>query len=155
MTRRPARDEREIVPNDLPKRGGGERVWIAELATYLNHSIRTLRSMARAHGWLHHSTVAPTRNRVYWVTPYAAGRLIAFARAMQGQSYMAGTDWHEWRRKMLEESRLDKRRRSAKVRGKFTLAIYGAGTEDESRERSGRQTTSESLETAVVSVQNR
>lgn len=86
----------------------GERIWTTELAKYLHCDPVTLKRFARQHGLLRSARTNAARHE--WVTPYAAQRIIAYIRAMQGDAYMQGRQFHE-RRERATAKELERRRR--------------------------------------------
>lgn len=110
MTYRPAGDERLVVPD--PGDRTTERVFLTELARYLHHRSSYLKAFAKQHGFLRSS---PTQcGRAYWVRPYGAMRIIAYIRALQGDAYLQGKQFHEERAKWAEQA---KRKRERKKMG--------------------------------------
>lgn len=81
-----------MLPEYAPRRGI-ERVWIVELAGYLDHSPvaicawcrkrRALRRWRSRHGGIRH-----------WITPEMAMRVILWARSVQGEQYLKHRDYH-------------------------------------------------------------
>jgi len=112
------------MPED--RRPSKERIYLKELAWYLHHSLTTIRAFAKRHGWLR-TTLSMTHGRVAYVSPYAAQRIIAYIRAVQGDEYLQGRQFHEVRAR--EAELLCQRRRAKKA-----LAISRAGAEDRASE---------------------
>jgi hypothetical protein len=94
MTRRPAQDERLL----LPGRSGHtqERVYVKELERYLDDQVRACYRFAKRQGllkWVSWGTSGA--GGLWYVTPYGAQRVIAYIRARQGAVYLEGKDFHE------------------------------------------------------------
>ena len=53
-----------------------------------------LKKHAKKHGLVLHKARVTGLSGLFWLTPYAAQRLIAFARAKQGDYYLAGKNYH-------------------------------------------------------------
>jgi hypothetical protein len=130
ITLRPAADERLVVPE--PGARSTERVFVVELAHYLHHRVGVVRRFAKRNGLLRSQRLA-NRRLVHWVSPYGAMRIIAYVRAIQGDSYLQGRQFHELRESWAAQKR---------------LAISRAEADDE-RQRSACETSV--AETAVVS----
>lgn len=127
MTRRPVHDERLVVParSVLDK----DRVYVRELAQYLGHSLLAIRKFARKYGYLKKASRGASRTPITYVSPYAAMRIIAHIRRIQGEVYERGKDFHEIReRERASHQRL-------KARSRLALANPGAEAEAE-RQRS-------------------
>lgn len=92
MTYRPAGDERAVVG----ARAGvtKERIWINDLARYLSQSHSALRRFARKRGLMREMYVYRTGAREAYVSVYGAQRMIAYFRALQGDWYLNGQDFH-------------------------------------------------------------
>lgn len=95
MPRRPAVDEREIIPAWSGKPEA--RVYVHELAKFLNEPITVLTDYARKRGFLKRSPRHKRCPRVFHVSEYGAMRLIAYVRALQGERHMAGKRFFEER----------------------------------------------------------
>lgn len=121
------------MPED--RKPSKERIWLKELAQYLHHSSKTIQAFAKKHGWLRKAR-GIMRYEPY-VSPYAAQRIIAYIRAVQGDEYLQGRQFHEVR---AREAELTRGRMRAKRAAKKALAISEAGTEDE-RQRSACATS--------------
>jgi hypothetical protein len=104
MTCRPADDERLVVPE--PGRYTGEKIFLTELAAYLHHRSGDLMDFARKHGFL--KRIWARGAAVYWVHPYGAQRIISYIRALQGDHYLQGNDFHKEREQWA--ARMRKRR---------------------------------------------
>lgn len=94
MTRRPAHDERLL----LPGRSGRteERVYVKDLERYLDDKLCACYRFAKKQGllkWL--SWGSSGAGGLWYVTPYGAQRVIAYIRARQGAVYLEGKDFHE------------------------------------------------------------
>lgn len=138
MARRPAGDERSVVP-DLPRPRRGERVFLIELSNYLHFDLRKLHRWAQKRDLLRFTYGMPIGTKVFWVTPLTASRLIAFARAIQGAEELAGKDFHAIREKMLADKRRSRARIAARLEAERTradlcIAFPEADPEDKSRE---------------------
>lgn len=102
-----------------------ERIFVVELAQYLNHRSSVIRKFARQRGLLHRVSIGSCREAIHWLTPYGASRVIAYIRALQGDKYLQGKDYHH----LVERNRAsDKRQR---LRKKLPIAISKAGAEAE------------------------
>lgn len=75
----------------VPARAGvtKERIWLAELGTYLGYSRPALKRFAKRHGLLRKAS-GHAVTRVWYVSPYGAQRIIAYIRAIQGDAYLHG-----------------------------------------------------------------
>ena len=142
MARRPAGDERSVVPDlDVPRRG--ERIWLRELSLYLKFPYPALRQWAKARNLLHKRWIPPGHKPIWYVTPATALRLIVFARAKQGEALMAGQDSVRERERLLRKNHRWRARKAARGAAEraimertgvdLCIAIPGADTEDESR----------------------
>lgn len=80
-----------------------ERVFVKELVQYLHHSAPVIMAFARRKGFLRYKSAGG--NQIYWVTPYGASRIIAYVRAIQGDTYLQGKDFHRLREKWALEMR--------------------------------------------------
>ncbi len=119
MTHRPADDERLLVAPYAPT---PERVYLKDLAEHLGERQVALRAIAKRHGWLRRLAVGPF-GVVWYVSPYAAQRIIVYIRAQQGAKYMRGEQVHEWREREREYTR--------RMRKQLALAISRAAAEAE------------------------
>lgn len=126
MPRRPAADERLVVP---PRSGAtNERVYILDLAQFLRIQSGQIVRLAKRWGFYRYKYYRPQLGPVAWVSPYGAMRIIAYIRACQGEMYLQGYDW--WGIKERNS------RRPSGVQRK-SLANLGAGAEAKPDERSG------------------
>lgn len=118
----------------VPARSGGPeaRVWVGELAQFLNERPSRLIKYARNRGFLHRVPGTVRMRAKYYVTEYGAMRLIAYIRAWQTEQWRDGLPILEHRRR----DRLAKRAAQAKLKARalFPLANPGADTEDEGTE---------------------
>ncbi len=106
-----------------------ERIFVAELAQYLNHRSSVLRKFARKRGLLHKTSLGSGRTPLDWVTPYGASRVIAYIRALQGDKYLQGRDYHrECERQRAYDAEKRAKRKAAQT---FSLAFSEAGAEAE------------------------
>ncbi len=98
------RDERLVV---APRSGEPrERVFVVELAQYLNHRAVVIRKFARQRGLLHKTSRGSGWDPIHWLTPYGASRAIAYIRALQGEVSLHGKDYHaEAERKRANDKR--------------------------------------------------
>lgn len=97
VTYQPAADERLVLSGRTAP--AGERVYLHELGQYLGFPVLLLAKQARRLEQLHR-----VRDGAYFrqfVTPYVAQRLIAYARAIQGEHYLCRKNYH----RMLESGR--------------------------------------------------
>lgn len=106
-----------------------ERVFLPELAQYLNHRALVIRKFAKQRGLLHKTSRGTGWAPLEWLTPYGASRAIAYIRALQGDKSLQGKDYHE------EAARIRANDKRAKAKKKaaqtFSLAISEAGAEAE------------------------
>lgn len=106
----------------VPARSGTtkERVYLTELAAFLGHSVVALRRFAKSNGLLKRVSIGACRSPLSYVTPYGAQRLIAYARAIQGDWHLKGRDFHgvHERDRVAHAKRLAERRLQATVLGK-------------------------------------
>jgi hypothetical protein len=141
MARQPDGDERVLLPACTATRG--ERVFVRELARYLEHPTQRLMKFAERKGLLHWLATGTGQHALPYVTPYGAMRLIAHARTEQGAVYCAGKDFHAIRHAVMMERRgrlarkraqVETERAALSVRSGAILAFSGAGAEDEAPE---------------------
>jgi hypothetical protein len=94
MTRRPDADE-TIILGTCSGWKGGERFYIADLALYLHTSTNAIRRWGRKQQ-LMKRLVLKCRGygAVEYFTRYGALRVIAHFRALQGEDYLRGRDYH-------------------------------------------------------------
>ncbi len=99
MAYQPAADERLLLG---PRSGSprGDMIFIPDLAEHLNVGVSKLTPFARKLGFLRRARLVPDTGTVHWVTPYAASRLIAYFRAIQGALAFDGVDHGELTEKM-------------------------------------------------------
>jgi hypothetical protein len=100
MTRRPDCDERVVLParSVLSK----ERVYLYELAEYLGCDRRVLNKHARRHRMVKKERHQCPVDYVPWVSVWNAMRLVAYIRALQGQQYAAGIDYHDLKQRRAD-----------------------------------------------------
>lgn len=113
MTRQPDDDERLLVP----RRSGRteERVYVKDLDRFISHKPRSAYKYAKRRGWLKWAKWGSYGDGgAWWVTPYAAKRIIAHFRAIQGDLYMNGKDFHERKDKVNAINARNKARRAAR-----------------------------------------
>lgn len=123
MTQRPADDERLLsAPYTGPSK---ERIYLRDLAEHLLERLRVVRAIAKRHGWLRHVTMS-NFGKAWYVSPYAAQRIIVYIRAQQGEKYMRGEQVHEWR----ERERLREERKRAELDKQLAIARALAEAED-------------------------
>jgi hypothetical protein len=113
ITYRPAGDERAVVP--MPTTRSKERIYLTELTQFLQHNPSALKKFAKREGLLRKASLGH-RGSVEYVSPYGAMRLIAYARAIQGENYLRGQQFHEFREK-------DKLRKRAATHKQLAIAI--------------------------------
>ncbi len=102
-----------------------ERIFVVELAQYLNHRALVIRKFAKQRGLLHKTSRGSGWEPIHWLTPYGASRVIAYIRALQGDKYLQGRDYHGDAERMRAN---DKR---SKLRKKLAIAFSKAGAEAE------------------------
>lgn len=86
MTQSKRHDNLSLAPF-APVRHEKERVFIKELAFFLEFSHPKLRKFLKERGLLRWSTQRAARYRCYWCTPYAATLCIIYARDQQQLQY--------------------------------------------------------------------
>lgn len=100
MTYKPAGDERLVVSErPVPSK---ERIWVTELAQYLGASSAIVKRFAKKRGLLHRGS-AHSAGKLYYVSVYGAQRVIAYVRALQGDEYLNGRDYHRIRQQWREQ----------------------------------------------------
>lgn len=99
-----------MIP-EAPRRAD-EKVFVKELSQYLHHSAVVILAFARKKGFLRHQRAGG--NKLFWVTPYGAARIIAYVRAIQGDTYLQGKDFHRLRERWAQEARRAKERKRMK-----------------------------------------
>lgn len=82
-----------------------ERIYVKELAQFLHHRTGLIKRFAKEEGLLRKVSCGHGRPAAYYVSPYGAMRIIAWVRAMQGQVYLEGKDYHGLRAKQREWNR--------------------------------------------------
>ena len=111
MPRRPAADERLVVPECSG--ASKERIYLRDLAKFLHLGVQTLRKVAKRYGYLRFGPRGPQMHVVEYVSVYAAMRLIAWGHAIQGEIYLQGENFHRTREQgLLSERRCKGRKRS-------------------------------------------
>lgn len=110
----PVGDERLVVPPRSPLRK--ERIYLGDLAKYLHHNPGTLIRVAKRQGWLRKTGGSCILGNVRYVSEYAAQRLIAYIRALQGAMYHQGCNFHEHREYGARSRLRSKERRKAAAR---------------------------------------
>ncbi len=73
-----------------------------------------LNKHARRHRMVKRVQLCCPTDYVPWVSVWNAGRLIAYIRALQGQQYAAGIDYHD---KKQAHAEYEYRRRTGKLKG--------------------------------------
>jgi len=121
------RDERLVV---APRSGEPkERIYVVELAKYLNHRALVIRKFARQRGLLHKTSRGSGWDPIEWLTPYGASRAIAYIRALQGDKYLQGRDYHgDVTRQRANDARGRAKQKAAQT---FSLCKPLAGAEAE------------------------
>lgn len=105
MTDGPVVDERIVL--DARSCRSDERILLTELAQYLHQTTRSVRAWGKKQRLLKSFRMrvhGMTRDVAYF-TPYGAMRVIAHFRALQGEEYLKGKDWHAQRDKILASAR--------------------------------------------------
>ena len=134
MTEMLPRDERLVV---APRSGEPkERVFVVELAQYLNHRAVVIRKFARQRGLLHRVSIGACREAIHWLTPYGAARVIAYIRALQGDKYLQGKDYHHLAESIRTSSA---KQRAKKTAQPFSIAFSEAGAEAQPSAEAARQ----------------
>lgn len=98
-------DGTDIIGSGRSVPRSDERIFILDLAQFLHHRAGVLRRFARKHGYLRKVGLGIGRDGVHYVSVYAAMRIIAYIRAIQGEQYLNGKNFHEERQKRLEYGR--------------------------------------------------
>lgn len=109
MTYKPAGDERLVVSErPAPSK---ERIWVKELARYLGVRATFVVRFAKRAALLRSVNIHAHGAQPY-VSVYGAQRVIAYVRALQGDEYLNGRDYHELREKWrLDQAKAAERRR--------------------------------------------
>lgn len=125
MTYRPAADERSVVParTGVSK----ERIYLKDLSRYLHHNPAVVRKFAWKWDLVRLVYCGQGPRPAEYVSPYGAQRIIAYIRAIQGDAYLHGRNFHEWAEKHAGKQRSWRLGAAAPK----SLAIPVAGTEDE------------------------
>lgn len=103
---------------------------MVELCQYLQHNPSALKKFAKREGLLKRASLGHYGS-VEYVSPYGAMRIIAYARATQGENYLRGQMFHELREK-------DKLRKRAATHKQLAIAISRAETESQGQPRAAR-----------------
>jgi len=111
MTYRAAGDERSVVPARVGV--SKERIYITELTQYLHHSAAMVRKLAKRWGLMRRVSIGACRDPAEYVSPYGAQRIIAHIRAIQGDAYLQGREFHAHNERQVELLRLRKQLRIA------------------------------------------
>lgn len=113
VTYRPAGDERAVVP--LPGKDTGrysnERIYLKELTRYLHHDSHAVKKFAQEAGFVRKASLGTGTGPVEYVSPYAAMRIIAYIRAIQGEYYLRGKQFHEFNEKQALRKRVAKEKK--------------------------------------------
>jgi len=72
-----------------------ERVFLADLARYLHHRIGVLRKFGKKEGLIRRASRGTAHDPAEYVSAYGAMRIIAYVRAIQGENYLHGRQFHE------------------------------------------------------------
>ena len=97
MARRPDLDERLVMKERSGERS--ERIHVVDLAKYLHHRSDYIKKFAKKHGYLRRARGLGTSWRWY-VTPHGARHVIMYIRAIQGEFYVNGKDFHALKEKV-------------------------------------------------------
>jgi len=125
MPRRPFSGECSVIVGREPG-APGERVYVSELARYLNVSSGLVAAFAQQNGWLKLAGRGGFWAPVRWVTPYAAAQIITFFRAKEGQLILAGKDPEKLREQQRRcSARAHAARRAAREAERQQAAIAG------------------------------
>lgn len=116
MARQPDSDER-LVLQGCSVAEKGRRVYVLELARYLDHPLGQIKRFLRHRGVLHWATLGTGHKPVPWVSEAVALRVIAHFRAIQGEVYLQGKDYHL----MRERGRAREARKQARLAAQKTL----------------------------------
>ena len=113
MTYRPAGDERAVVPtrSEVSSAALKERVFLADLARYLHHRIGVLRKFGKKEGLIRRAGRGGAHPPAEYVSVYGAMRIIAYVRAIQGENYLHGRQFHEQNEHESEQHRIRVRER--------------------------------------------
>lgn len=134
MTRRPVYDERIFLPERsvLHK----DRVYLRELSAYLGHEHRAIRRFCKKHGYLRRAGRGGSLAPIPYISSYAAIRVIAYFRSIQGAVYVRGKDFHALRDARNAYSR-ELKRRHRELNAQAVKGLDGRGAEAEAeRQRS-------------------
>lgn len=113
MARQPDGDER-LVAQSCSVVTTGDRVYVKELAEYLGHPLVLVRRYLRQRRLMHKVSRGSSYPPIAYVTEATALRVIAHFRAIQGEQYLQGKDFHA----RLERERAARRRLYARLRAK-------------------------------------
>lgn len=82
----------------VPARAGvsKERVYLTELSKYLMHNPTVVKKFAKRQGLTRKVGLGTAYGGVEYVSPYGAQRIIAYIRALQGDAYLHGKQFHEF-----------------------------------------------------------
>jgi hypothetical protein len=72
-----------------------ERVFLKDLAKYLHHRIGVLRKFGKKEGLIRRAGLGTAHDPAEYVSAYGAMRIIAYVRAIQGDNYLHGRQFHE------------------------------------------------------------
>lgn len=87
---------------------------MTELAQYLGARGGILRRFAKKSGLLHRAS-AHSGGDLYYVSVYGAQRVIAYVRALQGDEYLNGRDYHGLREKWRVQKAAEMARKRLKA----------------------------------------
>lgn len=93
ITRQPTYDERHVVPPYNP-REPTERIYLIELAQFLHVPTIRVRKWARRQELIRKQGMGGAVRSIEYVTQRGAMRIIAHFRAIQGEEYLKGKDFH-------------------------------------------------------------
>lgn len=125
MARQPDSDER-LVLRGCSVAEKGRRVYVRELARYLDHPLGQIKRFLRNRGVLHWARLGTGHKPVPWVSEAVALRVIAHFRAIQGEVYLQGKDYCLLReRQRAREARQQARRAARKALGSREESEHG------------------------------
>ena len=83
-----------MVP--LPAKRTNERIFIKDLCRYLHHDAHAVRKFAREENLVRKVALGTCSTPAEYVSAHGAMRIIAYIRAIQGEYYLRGKQFHEF-----------------------------------------------------------
>lgn len=99
----------------VPDIHSGERVYLQELAKFLECQTIFLITYAKKRRLLHFARINAQRPPVYYVTPYGAYLLITYTRAYQGEKLLRGINFRRIRKYAIAYKKRKQQERLAKA----------------------------------------